>query len=83
MPFGAETLAFGPGAMNCRILGPPEFWLRIWLGAATFGYGYGFFLDSEYSAKEPRIDTFILWRPDGAGLDLDFRRWSVFPFFSV
>ena len=69
--------------MNWRMLGAPEFRFGIWFGAGALASKCAFFLDSEYSPKDPRTSTFFLCRPDGVGLDLDLRRWRVFPFFSV
>ena len=77
------TLAeeFGAGAMNWTIDEPLAIWPRFWLALAGLFWASGFFLDWEYSSKVPRIGTFFLFLSEGAGFELDFRRWRVLPFF--
>ena len=69
--------------MYCTMEGAPECCPWILGGAGAWAGMIGFFLDSLYSAKEPRVGIFFLLRPAGAGFELVFRRCSVLPFFSA
>ena len=46
-------------------------------------WGEGFFFESLNWAKEPSSGTCLRIFVPGVGLDPDFRRWSVLPFFSA
>ena len=62
---------------------PPGFGPYIGGFASLEAEAMAFFLESEYSPKEPRTGIFWRLRPAGTGLDLDFNRWRVLPFFSA
>ena len=65
------------------MFGAPELWLVAnedgWDGMMDAG----FFLDSANCSKVPRIAIFFRFLSVLAGLELDFNRCNVFPFFSV
>ena len=62
---------------------PLGIWPDTLLPPTELAAGKGFFFDSEYWSKVPRIGIFYRFRSPGVGLDLDLSRWSVLPFFSA
>ena len=77
------SLAYGAGAMYWTMEDPFGFWPCIGGLASTEAAAIAFFFESEYSPKEPRTGIFWRFRPAGTGLDLDFSKCKVLPFFSV